>query len=126
MPHAGAGHGWHGGRGVRRGQVSRMLEPCLLILLQGQPCHGYDLLHALDRFGLDPELLDTGLVYRSLRQMEMGGWIRSEWDVSGTGPAKRVYTITPDGEQALASWKSELESTHSMLHRLLGLEDHAL
>jgi DNA-binding PadR family transcriptional regulator len=77
----------------------------------------------LERFGLEPALLDPGLVYRSLRRMELAGWVVSEWDTSGVGPARRVYTLTAEGRQALALWREELDRTHDILHKVLGDED---
>ena len=49
MPGPRGRHGWRGGRGVQRGQVSRVVEPCLLILLQERDQHGYELIAALER-----------------------------------------------------------------------------
>ena len=119
MPGPRGRHGWCGGRGVQRGQISRLVEPCLLILLQEGERHGYDLIAALERFGLDPDLLDSGLVYRTLRQMEEAGWVVSNWDTAGPGPARRVYSLSPAGREALAAWREELERTHRILHRVL-------
>lgn len=96
-----------------------MVEPCLLVLLRDGARHGYDLIAALARFGLDPQLLDTGLVYRSLREMEEFGWVASSWDTTGSGPARRVYVLTPLGREALALWREELRHTHEILHKLL-------
>ena len=113
-------HGWRGGRGPQRGQIARLIEPCLLTLLSEGAGHGYDLIAALGRFGLDPELLDSGLVYRALHDMETAGWVSSEWRVGGGGPPRRVYKLTPAGEAALGAWREELGRTHEFLHRLLG------
>jgi len=115
----GGRHGWRGGRGLQRGQIARLIEPCLLILLRDRTAHGYDLIGALGRFGLDPELLDSGLVYRALREMEMAGWVTSDWQVGGAGPPRRVYSLAPAGEAALRAWREELSRTHDFLHRLL-------
>jgi len=112
-------HGWRGGRGLRRGQIARLVEPCLLALLEQGPCHGYDLIASMGRFGLDPETLDAGLVYRVLRDMELAGWATSDWDVGASGPPRRVYSITDAGKEALAMWQAELRNTHYVLHRLL-------
>ena len=119
MPGHRGRHGWRGGRGVQRGQIARIVEPCLLILLQEHEHHGYELIAALGRFGLDPALLDSGLIYRILRQMEEAGWVASVWDTSGSGPARRVYSLTAEGRTALAAWREELGRTHDVLHRLL-------
>ncbi len=119
MPGPRGRHGWRGGRGPQRGQISRLVEPCLLTLLQEGPRHGYDLIAELGRFGLEPELVDSGLVYRALRQMEEAGWVESTWETARGGPARRVYCITPAGQEALAMWRQELARTHDTLHRLL-------
>jgi PadR family transcriptional regulator, regulatory protein PadR len=115
----GGGRGWHGGRGPQRGQIARLVEPCLLVLLQNGPRHGYDLIAALGRFALDVPLLDTGLIYRSLREMEANGWVVSNWEVGSSGPPRRVYEITPAGRETLVFWREELRRTHEILHRLL-------
>jgi len=113
-------HGWRGGRGVQRGQIARLVEPCLLVLLQEGPRHGYDLIAAMGRFGLAPGALDTGLVYRVLRDMEDAGWVASEWEAGAAGPQRRVYTLTAAGREAYQMWRDELVRTHGILHALLG------
>ena len=120
MPGPRGRHGWRGARGLHRGQVARLLEPCLLLLLQEQERHGYELIAALDRFGLDPALVDSGLIYRMLRQMEQAGWVASAWHTTGPGPARRVYRLTEAGHEALAAWREELGRTHDIIHRVLG------
>lgn len=120
MPGPRGRHGWRGGRGVQRGQIARVVEPCLLVLLQEGDRHGYDLIAALERFGLDRALLDSGLVYRALRQMEEAGWVVSRWEAGDTGPARRVYSLAEPGRDALATWREELGRTHDLLHELLG------
>ncbi len=97
-----------------------MLEPCLLVLLQEGERHGYDLIAALERFGWDPQALDSGLVYRLLREMEANGWVASDWEMGRSGPPRRVYRLTPAGGEALAAWREELGRTHEVLHKLLG------
>lgn len=113
------GRGWRGGRGLQRGQIARLIEPCLLTLLGEGPGHGYELQAGLARFGLDPELLDSGLVYRTLRDMEVAGWVSSSWQPGGAGPPRRIYSLTSAGEAALETWREELGRTHEFLHRLL-------
>jgi len=119
MPGPRGRHGWHGGRGVQRGQIARLLEPCLLALLRDGERHGYDLIGALDRFGLTPGFVDSGAVYRALRDMEMAGWVTSRWNMGESGPPRRTYSLTPEGNAALRDWVDELERTHQVLHKLL-------
>ena len=44
------------------------------------------------------------MIYRHLRQLEEDGLVSSEWETEGTGPAKRVYSLTIEGKEVLAVW----------------------
>lgn len=112
----GMGLGRRGG-GMRR--ITRFLEPCLLLLLRADATHGYNLLDGLHRFGFTPETLDASVVYRVLREMEDAGWVRSQWDTAGSGPPRRVYAVTPDGEGYLAAWIDDLRHTRDEIDRFI-------
>jgi len=108
----------------RRGYIRRFLEPCLLLLLHMGKCHGYELARELVPFGLAG--VDSSLVYRMLRNMEVAGLVRSEWQSAVTsGPARRVYYLTAEGDRRLAQWVSDLRVTDSILHYFLkAYENH--
>lgn len=91
-----------------RARVERFAEPAVLLLLRDRPAHGYEL---LDRLGelLPTEGVDMGNLYRLLRALEDDGLVRSEWDASVPGPAKRVYELTDAGRELLAEWAAGLE-----------------
>lgn len=93
----------------------RFLRPFLLLLLRQQESHGYELLERLRGLGLDYTDQEVGYVYRTLRAMEREGLIGSEWDTTGSGPAKRVYTITPQGVAMLEEWAEALERIRESL-----------
>jgi len=115
-------HGRRGyGHGQRRdsGRTAHLLEPAILTSLLGVRAHGYALAEALVSFGLG----DTSLrrIYRLLRTMEAQGWVASDWDAKSTqGPPRRVYTLTPVGEQVLADWVAHLTESRRAIDRLLG------
>lgn len=50
-----------------------------------------------------------GMIYRHLRQLEEDGLVHSEWETEGTGPAKRMYRLTPEGEKVLEIWIAYME-----------------
>ncbi len=108
---------WEGGACPRR--IARFLEPCLLLLLRGDASHGYNLLEGLRRFGFGPGTLDASVVYRTLREMEDAGWVSSQWDTAGSGPPRRVYQVTPDGEAYLAAWINDLRSTRDEIDQFI-------
>ena len=81
------------------------LTPVALVVLREQPSHGYELMERLEQFEF--EQINPGTLYARLRKMEKEGLSKSEWETSSSGPARRVYSITNDGEAYLASWTEE-------------------
>ena len=41
--------------------------------------------------------------------LEDEGLVASQWDASGSGPAKRVYAITDEGREVLDAWVGYME-----------------
>jgi poly-beta-hydroxybutyrate-responsive repressor len=95
------------------------LQPFLLLALQQWQSHGYELMHRLTLFGF--EALDPGSVYRTLRQLERDGLVRSDWDMPSHGPARRTYTLTDAGTAYLDAWAAALAGYRSMLDGFFGL-----
>ena len=122
MPHRRRRRGRDGRGQFAGGAIRRFLEPVLLLILHREASHGYDLVSALEPFGLGD--VAPGPVYRTLRQLEAWGLVESEWDteLSG-GPARRVYRLTPAGRHHLADWAEELRETDSALHHFLAAYD---
>lgn len=105
----GQGHG-RGRQGRGRGRrIINYLQPCLLLMLLREPTHGYNLANGLTEFGIDPDTIDSSLIYRALREMEADGLIISSWDDESLGPKRRVYAITQDGRTYLAEWMEDLK-----------------
>jgi DNA-binding PadR family transcriptional regulator len=44
------------------------------------------------------------MIYRHLRGLEADGLVQSEWQTEGSGPARRIYRLTPEGNEALSLW----------------------
>ena len=101
-----------------RAKVERFGEPVLLRLVADGPAHGYELLERLPPL-LGEERVDVGNVYRTLRALEDEGLVSSEWHADLPGPAKRTYTLTEDGHQALAAWVDSLAALRDGLASFL-------
>ncbi|MGQ0744493.1 MAG: PadR family transcriptional regulator [Acidimicrobiales bacterium] len=100
------------------GGLSRpYLRPCLLLLLAEGPSHGYELLEQVRRLGI--RAAEPGGLYRSLRQMERGGLVRSWWEPSAAGPARRTYVLTGEGRRALDEAAQSLAAIRGILVGLL-------
>jgi poly-beta-hydroxybutyrate-responsive repressor len=87
--------------------------PFILLLLSKVSLHGYELSHKLEAFGF--KSLDQGNLYRMLRQLEKEELVSSEWDTTGSGPAKRRYSTTKAGITYLKGYAHQLESYQSIL-----------
>ena len=98
------------------GAVQRFIEPCILLLLSKTPSHGYGLLADLATHC--GEKVDIGDLYRTLRSMEMDGWVTSKWDEKQGGRNKRVYKITTDGREILKDAVASLRKTDNLIHHL--------
>ncbi|MDJ0782657.1 MAG: helix-turn-helix transcriptional regulator [Desulfosarcinaceae bacterium] len=82
----------------------RYLQPSILLSLKQSPSYGYEIIGALQRFGFIQGAAPPGMIYRHLRQLEGDGLVTSHWETQGTGPAKRIYEITSEGDEALELW----------------------
>jgi len=86
------------------GKTERFIQPCLLLALRKQPSYGYELLEKILEFGFLDGPADPGMVYRHLRKLEEEGFVSSTWDTSGTGPARRYYSLTKEGDELLRDY----------------------
>lgn len=101
------------------------LEPCLLLLLNAGPSHGYELMDSISRLGLWEGIPDAGAVYRHLRRLEEGGFVESDWATGGSGPARRLYELTPEGTAHLHQWALTVRRNKATLETFLALYDRA-
>ncbi len=91
------------------------LRPCLLLLLAEGTSHGYELLEQVGALGIDR--VDPGGVYRALRAMDEEGLVRSTWEPSVSGPARRTYELTDEGRE----WLHAVAGSLAEVGRSLGI-----
>lgn len=87
----------------------RWMEPFVMVLLAGGPSHGYALIGELAQLGITTGSVDVGQVYRTLRDLEEAGQVRSTWSTEGSGPARRDYELTDAGYAALDEWAAVMK-----------------
>lgn len=85
------------------------IEQTLLGLLASQPRHGYNLTR---EFAPDTTLgdivhLESGMLYAHLKKLQKEGWVVAEVEPQESRPPRRVFSITPAGEEELKRWLSE-------------------
>ena len=87
--------------------LDKLIQPCILIELSAEPSYGFHLLQKLKDDGYIEKDLDPAGFYRNLKKMEQDGYLTSE--SNGKGPrARRTFTITDLGRQALSNWQDSL------------------
>jgi PadR family transcriptional regulator, regulatory protein PadR len=96
-----------------------LMIPVLLLNLRGWNLHGYKLIQELTQFGFSS--IDQGNVYRTLRKLEKDNMVKSEWDMSAGGPAKRIYSLTDAGEAYLKTCTDSLAQYQSILNRFFSM-----
>ncbi len=96
-----------------------LLVPVMLMALKRSNSYGYKLMEETAAFWR--EAINRGTVYGTLRQMEKNGNIKSTWDTSAHGPARRMYSITDEGETYLDLWIESLKQYQSNVEAFLKL-----
>jgi len=100
--------------------LDKLLQPAILTVLARAELHGYRIAEQVAQMPLfHGQKPDVSGVYRILRSMEARGLVEANWDVSERGPARRLYTLTPDGQECLSRWTVTLASYQEAIGRLL-------
>jgi PadR family transcriptional regulator PadR len=86
---------------LRRG----VLEFCVLALLRDGERYSYELVRALG--AADGLVTTEGTLYPLLGRLRREGMVDTTWRESPSGPPRRYYRLTPDGEAALGGFVTE-------------------
>lgn len=100
--------------------LDKLLQPNILILLAKQNLHGYLIIQELENKNLfRGEKFDNTGIYRTLKTLEDRALVDSEWDIDGTGAAKKVYKITNAGRECLKNWIKTLEDYKQIIETII-------
>ncbi|MCY0878878.1 MAG: PadR family transcriptional regulator [Firmicutes bacterium] len=102
-------------------QTGKHLAAFLLLLIQQAPDHGGSLIARLAEVLPDGWIIDSGRVYRILRELEDKGYLTSQWVTEGNGAPIRTYRITPAGVGRLAEFAEEIRLRRDSLNRFLAV-----
>jgi PadR family transcriptional regulator PadR len=96
------------------------LEYCVLALLREQEMYSVELVRRVsDELGLSTS---EGAMYPLLSRLRRAGRIATSWRESASGPPRRYYTLTPDGELALEQFRAQWTAFRAGVDRILGTE----
>lgn len=114
-----------GGRARQGAELERELcsarsifRAVVLLLVEERPGHGYELQVRLEEFGIDAST--RGRTYRCLSWLHDAGLIEQRWEVTGTGPARRVYEVSAKGRQAVDLCATRLRTQSASLDPAMG------
>jgi len=91
----------------------------VLRLLHEAPRHGYELIEALEKLTQGRYRPEPGAMYTLLRRLERSGLARSVWEENPSGPDRRIYRLTEEGEEVLKRRLSMLSERLPLLQRLI-------
>ena len=102
------------------GHLYRFVEPVLLLMLEIKGrSYGYQLCSDLSHYAFTDAEIERAALYRTLRRLEANGYVFSDWDRDHAGPARRVYSLTRQGEQHLRDWAQVLTTIDYSMSRFL-------
>ena len=106
------------------GRLNRYIEPRILLLLMEGDSYGYEIVEKMNtRFHALGGEIDTATIYRKLRDMEREGLVTSRWATGESGPPRRIYTITLDGQDRLYGWIKLIKERIKALQQLTDMCD---
>jgi DNA-binding PadR family transcriptional regulator len=87
-----------------------MQQEVVLAMLAKEPSYGYQLRARLrDALGPLGEAMNAGQVYVTLTRLERAGLVAVEGSAGAAARSDRkVYALTPDGQQRVAEWMAEV------------------
>src|SRR5579883_3483144 len=91
----------------------------ILAVLADSPKHGYAIAREIEKRSKNALKLGEGALYPALRALEHEGLIEGNWEVQGSGPARKVYTLTDTGRSALAKQTKEWASFTDAVNNIL-------
>ena len=108
------GGGWGGGRGRRRMFEGGELRLVMLLLLESEPRHGYDIIREIETRTGGEYAPSPGIVYPTLTLLEEFGQVEAR----APEGAKKLYAITEAGLAHLAEKRNDAEAALARLDEL--------
>ncbi len=104
------------------GTLDKLVRPAILAVLAKGPLHGYLVMKRISTLKVSRgEKPDAAGVYRALKSMEKESFITSQWNVSGSAHAKRLFRLAPAGRRCLAHWVESLTNHREAIEELLAI-----
>ena len=110
----------HGESGASAGpRTHGILRGWLLLFIAERENYGYRLVRQLTDELPQDMVPDRAVIYRLLRTLEREGAVTSTLQYGSGGPARKVYSLTPEGRSRLDTWYETAQSRIAVLGRFM-------
>ena len=94
----------------------------LLALLNrsGKEMYGYQIAKEISAKAGGASFLKQGAIYPVLRSLHASGLLSSRVEVSTSGPPRRYYSISPEGQAVLEAWRDVWDDLRKFVDPLVG------
>ncbi len=97
-----------------------IIDGCLLAIIQGKECYGYEMAERLSEYGFCA--VSEGTIYPLLMRMQREGLVTSVRKNSTAGPKRKYYSLTEKGNQALEDFLSRWSQLEKSVNRIIRQE----
>jgi len=94
-----------------------LISLAILKILSKKNLHGYALIGVLEE--IFRQEISKPLVYIVLRRLEAKGLVKSRWETTDQGPARRVYFLTEEGKKAMLKKMKHLAELIEVCRRII-------
>ena len=94
-----------------------ILEGCVLAVIARGETYGYEILSVLEEVGFHE--LGEGTLYPMITRLDKNKYISCRKAKSPLGPIRKYYTITPEGEKRLESFRENYQKITENANRIL-------
>ena len=84
-----------------------------------EPMYGYQIAKLLEEYSGDASFMKQGALYPVLHSLENGGLLKSNVEPSVSGPPRRYYEITSEGEETLVVWQGVWKQMKSFVDQAI-------
>ncbi|MDF1508460.1 PadR family transcriptional regulator [Robertmurraya sp. DFI.2.37] len=102
---------------IRSQLLKGILDGCVLAVIEKEPVYGYELSQKLFHIGLAD--VSEGTIYPILLRLQKNGLIRGEMRPSDSGPNRKYYFLTEEGQKALKQIIKEWSQLSKPVNELL-------
>lgn len=94
-----------------------ILDGCLLAIIHRGETYGYEMIEKLELYGF--RMVSEGSIYPVLLRLQKEGFVKSVMKESPSGPKRKYYTLTSEGEQEYLEFKERWDNLSQSVNRLV-------